>query len=72
MKLIEDWRSAWKFLSVQAQAIGVAISSTYAVLYDQLKDNFPPKYMLVLTGAVFLLGIAGRVISQDKLKDSAP
>lgn len=66
MKLVDDWKSCWKWLSIQASAIGVAISSTYAVLYDQLKDNFPPKYMLALTGLVFLLGIAGRVISQEK------
>lgn len=71
MKLIDDWKGCWKFLSVQAQALGVAISSTYAVLYDQLKDNFPPKYMIALTGAVFLLGIAGRVISQDKKEPPA-
>lgn len=64
MKLVDDWKAAWKFASVQCNSIGVAISATYASLYEQLKDNFPPKYMLIVTGIVFVLGIVGRLISQ--------
>lgn len=66
MTLIEDWKSAWKFISVQANALGIAMSSTYAIMYDQLKDTMPPKYMVMVTGAVFVAGIVGRVISQTK------
>lgn len=64
MKLIDEWRSAWKYLSVQANSIGVAISGTYAIMYDQLKENFPPQYMVMVTAAVFVSGIIGRVVSQ--------
>lgn len=64
MNLIEDWKAAWKYLSVQANSIGLAISAAYAGLYDQLKADFPPKYMAALTGLVFVLGIVGRVVSQ--------
>lgn len=66
MKLIDDWENCWKFLSVQAQAIGVAITTTYAAMYSELKDTLPPKWMLAIVGAVFALGIAGRLISQEK------
>lgn len=65
MKLIDDWRGCWKFLSVHAGVLGVAISTTYASLYSQLKENFPPTYMAILTGVVFALGIVGRLISQS-------
>lgn len=70
MKIIDEWRNAWKFLSVQASGIGIAISATYASLYDQLKDNFPPKCMAILTCVVFLAGIVGRIISQTPKDDT--
>lgn len=71
MTLIDEWKTCWKYLSVQANAIGVAISTGYAAMYDQLKEAFPPAYMAGLTGAVFLLGIVGRVVSQTKKDNSA-
>ncbi len=64
MKLIDDWHKCWTYLSIQCNGIGVAICATYGALYDELKDNFPPKYMAALTASVFVLGIIGRVVSQ--------
>ncbi len=66
MKLIDEWKSAWKFLSVQANSIGAAMAVGYASMYEQLKENFPPKYVAAITAAVFILGIVGRVVSQNK------
>jgi hypothetical protein len=64
MKLIEEWRNCWKYLSVQANSVGVAITATYASLYEQLKENLPPRYMMIAVVLVFVLGIAGRLIVQ--------
>lgn len=66
MKLVDEWKSCWKWLSVQANTLGIAITSTYGLMYDQLKDTLPPKWMTVAVVAVFLLGIGGRLISQEK------
>lgn len=65
MKLIPEWRKAWRMFSVQAQAIGVALCATYVQMYDQLKETFPPAWMAGLTAAIFAVGILGRVIKQD-------
>ena len=65
MKLVEDWKCVWRYFSVQANTIGSAVALGYASMYEQLKENFPPRYMVILTAAVFLLGIIGRVISQE-------
>tara|TARA_R110000868_G_C10972514_1_gene770261 strand:+ start:1838 stop:2050 length:213 start_codon:yes stop_codon:yes gene_type:complete len=65
MRLIEEWKSAWRYLSVQANALGGAITVGYASMYDHLKENFPPKYMAAITAAVFVLGIIGRLVSQQ-------
>lgn len=64
MSLIDEWRSAWKYLSVQASSIGLAISAAYGLMYNQLKENITPQYMAILTGAVFVLAILGRLVSQ--------
>lgn len=65
MRLIDEWRTAWKFLSVQANVLGGAMASAYATFYPQLKDTISPAAMGYLTGAVFALGVIGRVISQQ-------
>jgi len=58
MKLINEWRTAWKFLSVQANVLGGAMASAYATFYPQLKDTISPAAMGYLTGAVFVLQLA--------------
>lgn len=69
MNLIDEWKSCMRFFSVQANTVGIAMSATYGSFYEQLKDNLPPKYMAMLTAAVFVLGIVGRVISQTPKDD---
>lgn len=68
MKLIPEWRSAWRFLSVQIAAL-VAI---LAALYDyvpQLQAWLPPGWMK-WAGLVVILA---RVIHQPKLhQDNTP
>jgi formate/nitrite transporter FocA (FNT family) len=66
MRLVSDWKKCWKWFSVQAGVIGSSMSIGYVSMYAQLKENFPPKYMMLVTAVVFALGVVGRVISQDK------
>lgn len=67
MKLIPEWRKAWRMVSMQAQAIGLALCATYAQMYDQLKEAFPPMWMACITGAIFAFGMFGRLVKQDKV-----
>ena len=66
MKLIDEWKACWKLFSVQANTIGGSLAVGYASMYDQLKENFPPKIMIFVTGVVFIVGIVGRVVAQKK------
>lgn len=72
MRLVDDWKKCLKWFSVQANMIGVAITSTYAAMYQELKADFPPKYMLLVTAGVFVLGIIGRVVSQTPKAENDP
>lgn len=64
IKLIKEWRHALKMLSVQLSLLGTTMSSTYAVMYDQLKESVSPQTMACLTVVVFVLSIVARVIDQ--------
>lgn len=67
--LVEDWRKSWRWFSVQANAIGTALTLIYGSMYQQLKETFPPEWMTALTGAIFIIGIIGRVVYQPKTHD---
>jgi len=69
MNLIDDWKSCLRLFSVQANTIGLAMTAAYSAMYEQLKDNFPPKIMAAVTAAVFVLGIVGRLVSQTPKDD---
>ena len=66
MKLIENWRQAWQFFSVQAQALALTVLGAWQVMPDDLKAALPPN--MVYGVAMFLLvaGIVGRVVAQPK------
>ncbi len=70
MRLIDDWKVAWKYASVWCNTIGMAISGAYGALYEQLKETLPPQYMAGITAAVFVLGIIGRLVSQTPKDDA--
>lgn len=65
MNLIPEWRKSLRLYSQQINSVGIALSLTYAGMYEQLKDTIPPRYMAVLTFVVFFAGLICRVISQQ-------
>lgn len=69
VRLIKEWRECHKMLSVQISGIGGAVAFAYVSMYDKLKDNFSPKYMVALTVIVFIAVIAGRLVSQQPEED---
>ncbi len=75
MCLIDEWKHAWKLLSIQANTVGLGIVGAYAALPEEFKSAIPAKYVLAAAGVTFLLGLVGRLVKQpDALppKDEAP
>lgn len=64
MKLVDDARKAWKWISVQAMALAGAIQVAWLSIPEDLKVSIPAKYVTVLTLCLLVLGIAGRVVKQ--------
>ena len=67
MKLIPEWRKAWRMLSVQAMTLAAAIQAAWAGMPPDLVANVPPNVIHALTLSLLGLGIVGRLVKQDKV-----
>lgn len=64
MKLVPDWKSAWRWTSVHAMSAALAIQATWMGLPPNLQAHISERDAHVLTIAVLALGIVGRVRDQ--------
>ena len=65
MKLIDEWKSAWKMFSVWAMAAAAAIQGAYIAMPDAFQQLIPHEWMHYLSLTLMVLGIAGRLIQQS-------
>ena len=71
MKLIDNWRQAWRWFSVQSMLIAGAIQTTWLTLPADLKDTIPVGWVLGVAVAVLVLGVIGRLIDQTPAAKAA-
>jgi hypothetical protein len=64
MKIVEEWRQSWRWLSVQVPALNTAFLGTWALLPEKFQDSLPLPYVLGIAIALLVLGVAGRLIDQ--------
>lgn len=63
-KLVAEWRRAWRWFSVQAMALTLALQGAWAALPDDMKARLPSWLVMAASVALLLLGIAGRLVRQ--------
>tara|TARA_R110000868_G_scaffold99334_1_gene273435 strand:- start:3908 stop:4195 length:288 start_codon:yes stop_codon:yes gene_type:complete len=68
MKLIANWRKAYKMLSIQAMAFATAIQGAWMFLPDDMKTTLPPSVVQWVTMGLLAFGIVGRLVDQPKVK----
>jgi hypothetical protein len=68
MKLVPNAGQAYKWLSVQAMGLVVAIEGAWLALPPDLKARIPETWVDALSIAVLVLGILGRVVDQGTAK----
>lgn len=66
MKIIEDWRSAWKWFSMQSMAMTLVILGAWGAMPDDLKNALPGWLIPILAMGTLGLGILGRLVDQKK------
>ncbi len=66
MQIVENWRSAWRWYSVNCPAMAVALLSTWTALPAEMQATFTPDELKVSAISLIVLGIGGRFIDQKK------
>jgi len=64
MKLVQDWRKGWKWLSVQFAAIGLAASAAWLAVPADLTATVPDWARNVVSGVIFAGVLVGRMVDQ--------
>lgn len=64
MKLVDDARRAWRWISVQCMGAAVALQGAWEACPDDMKAGIPPKLVTYVTLFLLALGIAGRLVDQ--------
>jgi hypothetical protein len=66
-RLIEDWRSAWRFWSIRMQLAGTMISGLLVMvpaMPAEIQELVPLKYRVVAIGLWAVASIGARLIKQ--------
>lgn len=80
MKPIENWRRAWRMVSMQCMALAGMLQALYEALHEgwlalppevqtTLISSVPAKTVHYATALLMLVGIVGRLIKQPKLHE---
>jgi hypothetical protein len=72
MKLIPNWRKAWRMLSMQAMAAAAILQTAWETNPDAIRAVLPSAWVPWVTVALLLFGMAGRVVQQRKVTGSEP
>ncbi len=64
LKLVPEWRKAWRWFSMQSMALVVALLGSWAALPDDLKSGLPGWVVPSVSAAVLFFGMAGRLVKQ--------
>jgi len=68
MKLVPEWRAAWRWFSVQSMGAAVAMQGAWLALSPDLKARVPDNLVDALTIGVLVLGVVGRLVDQGGSK----
>jgi transposase len=68
VKLVPDWKNAWRWISMHAMTYAAALQVTWASIDQEMRDKLPDNLVLYLTFSLLFLGIIGRLVKQKDQK----
>jgi len=71
MKLIPQWKRAFRMFSVQAMVLAGAIQAAWVALPADMMDAIPDPWVRGITIAFLVLGVIGRLVDQPKVSSDA-
>jgi hypothetical protein len=66
MKLVDDFKSAWRWFSVQAMFLAFVLQGAWEAVPADMKASIPQQYVTYITLFLLAMGIAGRLVKQEK------
>ena len=66
--LVENWREAYKWISVNCMTLAAAIQGTWLYIPEELKKTIPTSLVSGVTIALLILGVLGRFYKQKPRK----
>ncbi len=66
MKLVEDWKNCWKWVSMHAMVYAGAIESAWLAFPEQLQALIHPIVAHAIATTILAVGILGRLVNQTK------
>ena len=67
MKLIPEWRKAWRMVPVQAMALAATIQGAWMAIPPDLLQQVPSEIVRGVTLTLLVLGIIGRLVKQEQV-----
>jgi len=64
MRLVPNARKAWRWISMQAMGVAVALQGAWVFIPDDLKSRVGDDTAAWVTGALLALGMIGRLVKQ--------
>lgn len=64
LRLVADWRRAWRWYSVNMPALAAALLATWATLPEKLQDSFSPLELKIAALVLISAGLLGRLVDQ--------
>jgi hypothetical protein len=71
MKLINEWKRAYRMLSVQAMTLALAIQGVWPEIPAEMKASLPQHLVHWVSMALLLAGIFGRLVKQESVVPKA-
>jgi hypothetical protein len=65
MKLVDNWKSAWRWLSVQAMTISAIVPAAWLSVPEDMRAAVPADWLAYAAITLAGLGIIGRLVKQD-------
>lgn len=64
MRLVTNWKRAWRWISVQAMVLAGALQGAWMFVPDDLRASIPPGVVQGFTIVLLTLGVIGRLVDQ--------
>lgn len=71
MRLVDNWKQGWKWVSVHALAVAGVLPATWESLPHRWQDAVPLSAVATATAITAAVGIIGRLVDQQPARPDA-